>query len=216
MNDQPLDDDAELLRSLKPTQLQINWQKVLAHLPASSVSQNDALAHAIEPSTTASAETHVALADLNQSQPRIQRLLSSWWSGALAGSLITFALLRFAGTPFAATQSVPNKPQDITVAQSGQSTSTKTQQSKEDTNSSNSNEPLNRTRPERDVDSWGLIVDSGVWSSRFKRHGLSEKLVSKSTLGPTVSTQTYESVWNSSYGLPKSQAELRRELLDFN
>ena len=28
MNKQPLEDDAELLRSLKPTRPEINWQKV--------------------------------------------------------------------------------------------------------------------------------------------------------------------------------------------
>ena len=216
MNEQPLDDDAELLRSLKPTQPEINWQTVLSHLPESSNSQKVALDHAIEQSTTQSVETPVALPDLNRSQPRIKRLVSSWWSGALAGSLITFALLRFAGTPYAGTQSVPNEPQDITVAQSGQSTLTKSQQSTEDTDRSNSNEPQNRTRPQRDAEGWDLIVDSGVWTSRLKRHGLGEKLVSKSASGPTESTQIYESTLNSSYVLPKSQAELRRELLDFN
>lgn len=202
MNEQPLDDDAELLRSLKPTQPEINWQKVLAHLPESSNSQKDALDHEVEQST---------LPDLNRSQPHIKRIASSWWSGALAGSLITFALLRFAGT-----QSVPNEPQDITVAQSGQSTSTKSKQTTDTYDSSNSNEPQNRTRSQRDADSWDLIVDAGVWSSRLKRHGLGEKLVSKSATGPTESTQTYESALKSGYGLPKSQAELRRELLDFN
>lgn len=215
MNEQPLDDNAELLRSLKPTQPEINWQKILSHLPESSNSQKDALDHAIEQSTTRSVETHVALPDLNRSQPRIKRLVSSWWSGALAGSLFTFALLRFAGS-FAGTQSVPNEPQDITVAQSGQSTPTKSQQTTNTSDSSNSNEPQNRTRPQRDPEGWELIVDSGVWTSRLKRHGLGEKLVSKSATGPTESTQISESTLNSGYGLPKSQAELRRELLDFN
>jgi hypothetical protein len=191
MNEQPLDDDAELLRSLKPTQPEVNWQKVLAHLPEST------------------------LPDLNRSQPRIKRLVSSWWSGALAGSLITFALLRIAG-PFAGTQSVPNEPQDIAVARSGQNTLTTSQQTTDASGSSNSNEPQNRNRPQRDAEGWDLIVDSGVWTSRLKRHGLGEKLVSKSATAPTESTHTYESTLNSSYGLPKSQAELRRELLDFN
>lgn len=208
MNEQPLDDDAELLRSLKPTQPQLNWQKVLSHLPESSVSQKDAA----EPHQ----EHHVALPDLNRSQPRIKRIVSSWWSGALAGSLITFALLRFVGTPFADIQSVSNEPQDITVAQSGQSEPTRSQQTIENTDSSNSNEPRNQTRPQTDAEGWELIVDSGVWTSRLKRHGLGEKLVSKSATGPTESTQTYDPALNSNYGLPKSQAELRRELLDFN
>ncbi len=206
MNEQPLDDDAELLRSLKPAQPEVNWQKILSHLPESSDGQKDALDHATEQST---------LPDLNRSQPRVKRIASSWWSGALAGSLITFALLRFAGTPYAGTQAVPNVPQDITVAQSGQSTVTKSQQTTEDTDSSNSNEPQNRTRPQR-AEGWDLIVDSGVWASRLKRHGLGEKLVSKSASAPNTSTQTYESALNSGNGLPKSQAELRRELLDFN
>ncbi len=206
MNEQPLDDDAELLRALKPKQPEINWQTVLSHLSESSDGQMDAADHAIEQST---------VPDLNRSQPRIKSLASSWWSGALAGSLITFALLRFAGTPFVETQSAPNEPQDITMAQTGQSTLTKSQQTTEDTDRSNSNEPQNRTRLQR-AEGWDLIVDAGVWSSRLKRHGLGEKLVSKSTTGPITTAQTYESTPNPSYGLPKSQAELRRELLDFN
>lgn len=192
MNEQPLDDDAELLRSLKPTQPEINWQKVLSHLPEST------------------------LPDLNRSQPRIKRIVSSWWSGALAGSLITFALLRFVGTPFADIQSVPNEPHDFTVARSGQNTPTTSQQATDTSDSSNSNEPRNQTRPQTDAEGWELIVDSGVWTSRLKLHGLGEKLVSKSATGPTEPTLTYESPLNSGYGLPKSQAELRRELLDFN
>lgn len=208
MNEQPLDDDAELLRSLKPTQPEINWQKVLSHLPESSNSQNDA--------TDQPRDHHGALPDLHRSQSLIKRIASSWWSGALAGSLITFALLRFAGTPIAVTASVPNEPQDITVALSVQNTPTTSQQATDTSNSSNSNEPRNRTRPQRDAEGWDLIVDSGVWTSRLKRHGLGYKLVSKSATGSTESTHTYEPALNSNYGLPKSQAELRRELLDFN
>lgn len=216
MNEQPLDDDAELLRSLKPTQPQINWQKVLSHLPESSVNKKDAADNHVGQPTATSVESHVVRPVIHRYQPRIKRLVSSWWSGVLAGSLITFALLRFAGAPTAGTPSIPNEPQEIAVAQSGQSTSTKSQQSTDNTDNSNGSESRDRTRMQRDVDSWDLIVDSGVWTSRLKRHGLGEKLVSKSATGPTESTQTYEATPNSNYGLPKSQAELRRELLDFN
>ena len=211
MNKQPLEDDADLLRSLKPTRPEINWQKVLSHLPEPSVSQRDTVDNPLGQSTGPSVTTRVALPDLIGARPRIKRLVSSWWSGALAGSLITFALLRFAGT-----QPGPNEPQNRSVAQSGPSTSKESQQPTENSNGAISVEPPSRNRSQRDMEGWDPIVDFGVWSSRFKRHGITEKLVSKSSASSTESIQTYESPLNSSDGFPKSQAELCRELLDFN
>jgi hypothetical protein len=211
MNEQPLDDDAELLRSLKPTRPEINWQKILSHVPQSSISQKEAVDNPVGQPAGPSVRIQGVLPDRTGMQPRIKHLVSSWWSGALAGSLITFALLRYLGPQWG-----PNGPQDRSVAQYGPSISNNSQRPTESADGAINSEPQRRNRPQRDMEGWDPIVDSGVWSSRFKRHGLGEKLVSNSTPRPTESIQIHETAPNSSDGFPKSQAELRRELLDFN
>jgi hypothetical protein len=113
MIEQPLDDDAELLRSLKPTRPEIDWQKVLAKLPEPA-GQKNALADPLGSLTATRDATYVIQPDLIRGQPWFGRLISSWWSGALAGSLITFALLRFL-----ATQPVDSEQPEFEVAQTG-------------------------------------------------------------------------------------------------
>ncbi|MFO0942653.1 MAG: hypothetical protein U0930_18100 [Pirellulales bacterium] len=65
-----MSDDADLLRSLRPRQPELNWQAIVDELPSD------------------------ATVNVTPVRTKIVRnLATSWWSGALAGSLITLAIV---------------------------------------------------------------------------------------------------------------------------
>lgn len=186
MNDFPSEphddmaDAADLLRSLEPRKPQLNWQAIVAELP----SESQSIATPALPST-------------------VRKLATSWWSGALAGSLITFALFSSMGSP---QQSDRSNTVDAVAKVEDGSTITNSQINSTPGKSQLADAPLLGSPSE-------LIADD-MTEALMNRHGLSTRMVSSSAISTTWRASPFDSSEDNSQ--PLRQSTLRKMLLDVN
>ncbi len=180
-------DDAELLRALGPRKPQLDWQAIVAELPEESLS------------TT---KTSLQLSSVPQTR-MLHRLATSWWSGALAGSLITLGVLSSFGS---LNQAERSEPVDSVA---------KVENSNFDINSQPPSLANNNTPTETRIEGLqaDLIADD-VAESLMNRHGMSSRMVSSSAIPTSWRASPFDS--SESSAQPPSQSALRKMLLEVN
>lgn len=180
-------DDAELLRALGPRKPQLDWQAIVAELPK----ENQAITET-SPQPSSVLQTRM-----------LHRLATSWWSGALAGSLITLAVLSSFGS---LNQSERSNPVDA-VANGDNS------KSDLDTEPRSLADDNTRTKAQSS-DSQSDLIAQDVTESLMNRHGMSSRMVSSSAVPTNWRASPFDS--SESNAQPPSQSALRKMLLEVN